>query len=546
VPLAIAAGVSVAAAESPAALTWQRKIHPRVLAQTAGGRRASAVVLLSDQADVTAANTITDQNERGWHVYRALHAHAARTQAPLRRWLEARRISYRAFWAANMIILEADQGLLETLAARTDTLAIESNAPVRWVEKPTSWGQAQAATTGVEWGVADVGAPALWSLGYTGQGIVIAGQDSGAQWDHPALKSQYRGWNGSSADHNYSWHDAIHDAVDNPCGNDAPVPCDDDGHGTHTTGTTAGDDLSGNQIGVAPGAQWIACRNMDRGIGTPARYAECFEFFIAPTDLSGNNPDPGKRPHVMTNSWTCPPSEGCAPTTLQTILGNTAAAGIFVVAAAGNEGPNCSTVSDPPAIDAMVFSVAAYDSSHTLAAFSSRGPVTSDGSGRRKPEIAAPGVDVRSAYPPDAYVSMQGTSMATPHVAGVVALLWSAVPQLQRNIAVTRALLESTANPSVTVTPAQDCGGITSTTVPNHAFGYGRVDALAALNAALSCIGQCSGDEPVTVSEVLTMVNIALGHAGILTCPAGDANHDGQISIDELLAAAENALSGCR
>ena len=482
--VAVLAGAPSHAADVPsAAATWQSKIHPRVLADTAAGQRASAVILLAEQADLGAAYGIRDADARGWYVYRTLKAHAARTQATLRGWLRARGVHYRAFWAANMLVVDADRPLIEALAARADTRMIESNASILGVDDPPLLAQAETiGSAGIEWGVSNVNAPALWAMGYTGQGIVIAVQDSGMQWDHPALQPHYRGWNSSTADHNYNWHDAIHDAVGNPCGNDALAPCDDHGHGTHTTGTTCGDDGLGNQIGVAPGARWIGCRNMDRGFGTPARYTECFQFFIAPTDQNGSNPDPTKRPHVMNNSWGCPPSEGCAANTLETIVSNAEAAGIFVVGSAGNSGPGCGSVNVPPAIYASAFSVGAYDNTNTLAGFSSRGPVTVDSSNRMKPEIAAPGVDVRSAYPINTYTSMQGTSMAGPHVVGVVALLWSAQPQLARDIATTKAILESTANPSLIVNPPEMCGGISSNATPNNSFGYGRIDALAALN----------------------------------------------------------------
>ena len=136
--------------------------------------------------------------------------------------------------------------------------------------------------------------------------MVAGGADTGYQWDHPALKSQYRGWLGSSADHNYSWHDAIHSSS-GVCGADAPAPCDDNGHGTHTMGTLVGDDGAGNQIGVAPGAKWIGCRSMDGGTGTPATYTECLQWFIAPTDLSNQNPEPSMAPDVVNNSWALSP-----------------------------------------------------------------------------------------------------------------------------------------------------------------------------------------------------------------------------------------------
>ncbi len=165
-------------------------------------------------------------------------------------------------------------------------------------------------------------APDLWNLGFTGTGIVVGNQDTGMRWTHDALKPHYRGWDGANADHNYNWHDSIHADINgngtNPCGFNAMAPCDDHGHGTHTTGTAVGDDGAGNQIGVAPGAKWIGCHNMDEGVGRPETYTECFQWFIAPTDLAGQNADPTKRPHVMNNSWGCPTSELCAADSLQT------------------------------------------------------------------------------------------------------------------------------------------------------------------------------------------------------------------------------------
>ena len=332
----------------------------------------------------------------------------------------------------------------------------------------------------------NVNAPAVWALGFTGQGMIVGNQDTGIRWDHNALKSKYRGWNGVVADHNFNWHDSIHSGG-GTCGANSLVPCDDQGHGTHTTGTTVGDDGTGNQVGVAPGAKWIGCRNMDVGNGTPATYTECFQFFIAPTDLAGNNPNPALRPHVINNSWGCPVSEGCTTgAELQTIVNNTQAAGIFVVASAGNSGPACSTVQDAPAFYDASFSVGAISgTTNVLAGFSSRGPGTL-APNLLKPNISAPGVSVRSTTRTSvsSYGSMSGTSMAGPHVAGVVALLWSARPLLVRNIAQTKTILQNTANPAVTVSPAQTCGGTTSTQIPNNSFGYGRVDALAAVNAA--------------------------------------------------------------
>jgi subtilisin family serine protease len=338
----------------------------------------------------------------------------------------------------------------------------------------------------VTWNVQKIRADSVWALGYTGQGVVIGGQDTGYDWDHPALINQYRGWNGSSADHNYNWHDAIHTGSNTVCPPNSPVPCDDNSHGTHTMGTMVGDDGAGNQIGMAPGARWIGCRNMNQGDGTPATYAECFQWFLAPTDLAGANPDPARAPHVVNNSWGCPPSEGCtAPDILRTVVENVRAAGIVVVASAGNSGSTCFTVADPPAIYDAAFTVGSTTSSDTASSFSSRGPVTVDGSGRLKPDLAAPGSSIRSSTLGGGYGLSSGTSMASPHAAGVVALIVAAEPRLAGRVDAIERILRDTAVP---LTAAQDCGAFPGSAVPNAVFGAGRLDALAAVERAIAFI----------------------------------------------------------
>jgi len=187
-------------------------------------------------------------------------------------------------------------------------------------------------------------------------------------------------------------------------------------------GTLVGDDGAGNQIGMAPGARWIGCRNMDsKGYGFPATYLTCFEFFLAPYPLDGTpdqgNPELG--PDVTNNSWSCPVYEGCAWDTLQAAVEAQRAAGIFTVVAAGNNSSGgCSTISEPPALYDAAYTVGATTSNDTIASFSRRGPVTIDGSGRLKPDLSAPGVNIRSSVPGGWYQVNQGTSMAAPHVAG--------------------------------------------------------------------------------------------------------------------------------
>jgi subtilisin family serine protease len=492
------------------------KIAPQVLADTTGGKSTSVVILLTDQADVSAAYEMKDQDARGWYVYNTLSKHAARTQVGLQSFLKAQGVTYQSFWAANMLVASVDRTVAESLAARADVARVDSNKPGRWIEDPViadfhESSSKPSSPDAAEWGVMNVNAPAVWALGFTGQGMVIGDLDTGMRWTHNALKPKYRGWNGTVADHNFNWHDSIHSQIPgspagNVCGRNILAPCDDQGHGTHTAGTTVGDDGT-NQVGVAPGAKWIGCRNMDSGNGTPATYTECFQFTIAPTDLAGNNANPTLRPHVLNNSWGCPVSEGCTTgAELETIVNNTQAAGIFVEVSAGNSGPSCSTVADAPAIYSASFSTGAIDISNNLAGFSSRGPSLFYTPNVLKPNVSAPGVNVRSSTfgSDSSFGNLSGTSMAGPHVVGVVALLWSARPALVRNIAATKALLQNTANPAVTVS-LQTCGGIPSTQIPNNSFGYGRVDALAAVNSTPLITGRVTYEDGATAAKNVTL-----------------------------------------
>ncbi len=472
--LCILCGAAAAAADDPLG-----KIDSWVLEKTRMGD-ADFVVMLRQQADLRGARGLPTKDEKGAFVLDALQSTAELAQAPILDILQARGAPHRAFWAANAIWVRGDRHLVEDLAARSDVYHVYANPYVRFEGPVGPAIVAPSAPAGIEWNVSQIHAPDVWALGFTGQGIVAGGADTGYQWDHPALKPHYRGWLGSSADHNYSWHDAIHSSS-GICGADAPAPCDDNGHGTHTMGTLVGDDLSANQIGVAPGAKWIGCRNLDGGLGTPTTDMECLQWFIAPTDLSDQNPESSLAPDVVNLSWNCSASDGCTdPTVLQTVAESVRAAGIELVAATGNGGPSCSTVSDPPAIYDAVFSVGATNNTDTLAGFSSRGPVTVDSSNRLKPDVSAPGVNVRSSYTTNTYAVLSGTSMAAPHAAGLVALFLSANPQLRGDPDAIESFLISTCA-SVTVSPAQTCGGTPSGSTPNNSSGWGRVDALAAV-----------------------------------------------------------------
>jgi subtilisin family serine protease len=309
-------------------------------------------------------------------------------------------------------------------------------------------------------------------MGITGKGVVVAGADTGVDWLHPALINTYRGYSGEgeTADHNYNWFDTVENS---------PEPIDPGDHGTLTLGVVVGSEEH-IRTGVAFESQWIACRNMEYdGYGTPERYIGCMEFFLAPFPLDGDpmtQGDPSKAPQVINNSWGCPPQEGCEPDTLKEAVEHVRAGGILFVAAAGNEGPRCSSVIDPPAIYEAAFTVGATTRDDRIASFSSRGPVTLWGTEQIEPDVSAPGVGIRGPMPGGSYLSVGGTSLATPHVVGIAALMLSAAPHLKGRVEILEELIRQTAVPKV-----GDCGGDR----PNNSFGWGRVDALAAVQAAL-------------------------------------------------------------
>jgi uncharacterized repeat protein (TIGR01451 family) len=281
--------------------------------------------------------------------------------------------------------------------------------------------------------------------------------DSGVDWTHPALQGKYRGADG---DHEYNWFDYT-DTYPS-------APDDGDGHGTHTMGTIVGDDGSANQIGVAPGAQWIAVKIFDDyGSTDDVKIHQGFQWILAPTDLNGENPDPSKAPDAVNNSWG-PGLPHVADSTHLADVQALRAAGIFPVFAAGNEGEWGDGSVGAPAGFLESFAVGATDSEDAIASFSSRGPSFWE---EIKPEVSAPGVDIRSSVPGGGYEGgWGGSSMATPHVVGLAALLLEADPTL------TLDDLENFMKHT-----AADFGE----PGPDNTFGAGRIDAYEAVRWAL-------------------------------------------------------------
>ena len=230
---------------------------------------------------------------------------------------------------------------------------------------------------------------------------------------------------------------------------------------------------------MAPGAEWIACRTLnEEGNGTYANAIECMEFFLAPYPVGGdpNQGDPTKAPDITNNSWGCVPSEECVDDALQAAVEAQRAAGIMMVVAAMNEGPGCSSLGTPGTYEASYTVGALSTGADNIAFFSSRGPVTIDGSNRIKPDITAPGTGNRSAWntSDSAYLFGSGTSMATPHVSGAMALLWSAHPELQNQITASRIVMDNAAH----FISSNQCGDAGQ---PNNVYGWGRLDVLAAV-----------------------------------------------------------------
>jgi len=204
-----ALALAALATPAPSAAELSPKIDPalvRAMSDAADGK-VEMLVVLADQADLSAARDLHGKEAKGRYVYETLAAHAERTQADLVAALERERTPYRRFWVANFVVVEGNLALAERLAAREDVAGLTANPPM--VSQPpveetgVSWSAQEApdAPLTIEWNITKVNADDVWALGYTGQGAIVGGQDTGYDWDHAALQGKYRRWNGSSADH---------------------------------------------------------------------------------------------------------------------------------------------------------------------------------------------------------------------------------------------------------------------------------------------------------------------------------------------------------
>ena len=409
--------------------------------------KVSVIVNLSEQTNIKAIGGI-NRDERLRNLITALQNTANRTQANLRSILISLRnsgdvSSYTPLWIINAIAVTGNQNAINALANRPEVQSIKLD---QTIPGPTRTGETLSSST-PEQNLVVVNVPSLWSLGYQGQGIVVANMDTGVDYTHPDVNPQWRG--GSN-----SWYD--------PYGQHPTTPTDINGHGTQTIGVIVGRDAGGTSIGLAPQASWIAVKIFnDSNVATSSAIHQGFQWLLNPD----GNLQTNDAPNVVNNSWTFS-NPGC-DLSFEPDLQALVVAGITPVFAAGNYGPSGST-SASPANNPDAFAVGATDDNDVIYSLSSRGP-TSCGqtSPVTYPAVVAPGISIRTSDLYGQYYSATGTSLAAPHVSGAIALLLSAFPNL--NVAGLRNALTGS---------AVDLGSVG----PDNTFGTGRVDVFAAYN----------------------------------------------------------------
>ena len=450
-----------------------------VVAQQAAQAGQAAVAARAREAhgarNVGASLWQVERAARGEVVTEALQAVAESSQAPIRALLAdqaaAGRVSdVQEFWIFNGFAATVDAVALDALASHPDVASVTLDDTLTLPEPvPTQTGEPLLPS----WALERVHAPQVWGeYGVRGDNVVVGVMDSGVDGDHPALADSWRGRQGDPA---ASWYV--------PTGENYPSPGDGNGHGTHVTGSIVGA-APGEVTGVAPEAEWIAAKIFtDSGATTNSIIHAAFEWMLAPGG------DPAAAPDVVNNSW------GAADPLRTEFWDDVAAweaAGIVPVFSNGNSGPGSGTVGSPASFPHAI-GVGATDIDDQIAWFSSRGPVTWDGQVHSKPDLSAPGHHIRSTWPTqlssEGYHTISGTSMASPHVTGVVALMLSASPGL--SVAEVREALTGTArsNSHMQALP--------------QAYGAGVVDAYAAVTRVAHSglvTGQITGPDGEPVS----------------------------------------------
>ena len=294
VALLLGIAVNTSQANVTSANTTQSldKVETEVLNAISAKGSSDFVVEMAEHADLKAAYEIKDWSKRGWYVYNALKEVASRTQGPIIKMLEEKGVKYQSFFAGNEIAVTAgDMSALSQIAA-LDSVEHIRYPRTAYIDPITSLSKDLFNFTvqSLDWGITDTNADDFWATyGLQGDGIVVANIDTGVQWDHPALDQAFKC--GTNPSNPACWADPS-----NICGGSA---CDNNGHGTRTMGTMVGDDdpTLTYQVGMAPNAQWIACKGCESNNCSDAALNACADWIIAP------NSNPDNRPNVVNNSW---------------------------------------------------------------------------------------------------------------------------------------------------------------------------------------------------------------------------------------------------
>jgi subtilisin family serine protease len=503
------------AAGAPAVVTAPGKLYGQLqdkVDNAKGNDTFRVIVHLREQADLST----WPANDRPGAI-RLMQNVAARTQPALTAAVDAMGGShiYHRYWVFNGFAVEAPAATLRALAARPEVDYIVEDGimtmpPIEIsTDDPTN-----------NWNIYQVRAPEVWALGYDGTGRTLANMDSGVQGDHPALATRWRGINGGTPAN--SWFD--------PYDLSPSFPTDPDGHGTHTMGTIAGyqgDPTGPNEIGQSKGAVWIAARNYDAtGKGPFSKIHLAFQWFVDPD----GDPNTNDQPDAVNNSWGDITSWQYPDLEWWQDVEAWRAVGIFPIFSNGNNGPGAGTAGKPGSYP-IVVGTGAVNVSRLLASFSSRGPAPDQEPwnnprywertnwGLNKPDVVAPGVGVRSSLPGSAYGSLSGTSMASPHVAGMVGLLRQIRPDLTfnefYNIILETAYWQASFG----------------TERPNNNFGWGEIDDYAAAIYVRDA-GAVSG----TITDGACAIPVP-GAEVIVWKACDDANADGECGIRKLTSA---------
>lgn len=453
----------------------------------------SVIVFLKEQADVPSLDRELKREKasrqvRHERVVRALKAVAASTQPDLIDYLDAAGargdvIGFTPHWIANLVVVKATVEEIVRLRNHPSVDFIEPNFTARLIEPvPTGIQGYQETGLGASAGLRAINADRVWyELGITGAGRVIASFDTGVEGTHPAMASRWRGLQ-PGVDPSEAWLDIVHEGTD--------FPYDSVGHGTHVTGIVTGvGGATGDTVGVAWGALWIACNGVeqDRNPEFDNEVIMAFEWFADPDGDPGTVDDV---PDVVQNAWGTgsiwPGYEDC-DSRWWDVIDYCEAAGVAAVWAAGNGGPGPYTSVAPanrPTTPTKNFAVGAadatmYDYPYPITSFSARGPSPCD-SVSIKPEVVTPGHQVRSSVIGGGYAQWgwSGTSQASPHASGVIALLREVNPDLT-----------SDEVKEVLMNTAHDFGEPGEENI----YGMGFIDAYAAVLSVLTDIGYLAG-----------------------------------------------------